>query len=70
MHLRNRGAKGVAINKLPIKKASELFEMQQLDLAFNEAEFTADETVSEPTVENLPKKKKENYPHILNLGQI
>lgn len=25
MHLRNRGAKGVAINKLPIKKASELF---------------------------------------------
>jgi len=25
MHLRNRGSKGVAINKLPIKKASELF---------------------------------------------
>lgn len=41
------------------EKTSELFEMQQLDLAFNEAEFTEDETVSEPTVENLPKKKKE-----------
>lgn len=25
MHLRNRGSKGVAINKIPIKKASELF---------------------------------------------
>ena len=25
MHLRKNGAKGVAINKMPIKKASELF---------------------------------------------
>ena len=25
MHLRKNGAKGVAINKIPIKKASELF---------------------------------------------
>ena len=25
MHLKNRGSKGVAINKIPIKKASELF---------------------------------------------
>jgi len=25
MHLRNRGSKGVAVNKIPIKKASELF---------------------------------------------
>ena len=41
------------------EKASELFELQHLDLVFNETEYTADETASEPTVENLPKKKKE-----------
>lgn len=38
--------------------ASTLFEVQQFDLAFNEAEATVDETVEEPTVEQLPKKKK------------
>ena len=41
------------------EKVSELFELQHLDLIFNEAEYTADETAPEPTVEDLPKKKKE-----------
>ena len=36
------------------EKASELFELQHLDLIFNEAEYTADENSPEPTIENLP----------------
>ena len=32
MHLRKNGAKGVAINKMPIKKASELFGILNLSL--------------------------------------
>lgn len=37
---------------------SSLFEVQQFDLAFNEAEATVDETVEEPTEKQLPKKKQ------------
>ena len=51
MNQRNYGRK--------TEKASELFELQHLDLTFNEAECTADESEPEPTIENLPKKKKE-----------
>lgn len=51
MNQRNYGRK--------TEKVSELFELQHLDLIFNEAECTADESEPEPTVENLPKKKKE-----------
>lgn len=43
------------------EKVSELFELQHLDLIFNEAEHTTDETVKEPTVENLPKKKEKGH---------
>ena len=38
--------------------ASSLFEQQQFDLAFNEAEASVDETIEEPTVKQLPKKKQ------------
>ena len=38
--------------------ASTLFEEQQFDLAFNEAEATVDETAAEPTIEQLPKRKQ------------
>lgn len=37
---------------------STLFEQASLDFGFNEAEYLSDKTVDEPTLEDLPKKKK------------
>ena len=50
--------------------ASTLFEMQQFDLAFNETEAIADDTVEEPAVEHLPRKKKEKGTKENNLKKI
>ena len=50
--------------------ASSLFEFQQFDLAFNEAEAIVDETVEEPTVEQLPKKRKQKGTKENNLKKI
>lgn len=50
--------------------ASSLFEFQQFDLAFNEAEAIVDETVEEPTVEQLPKKSKQKGTKENNLKKI
>lgn len=38
--------------------ASSMFEQQQFDFAFNEAEASVDESAEEPTVKQLPKKKQ------------
>lgn len=49
---------------------SALFELQQFDLAFNEAEASKDESAKEPTIEQLPKKKKQKGTKENNLKKI